>query len=191
MDEIAEIMGAVTNCAVAGIQAGRDIGKAERDKLQTDLDKAVACLRDIANAAHDYDQQGPDSRFHDIEYMACRFLAKAEADRILAREDAAWIGSLLGPFEQSARGSISPHNHRRILETRSKRELERTYDQICLNAITVPGEYEKELKASRALLTEALAYMAHANTCATQDGTSTDCDCDLDDFIGRALKAAE
>jgi hypothetical protein len=97
MSEIAELMGAVTNCAVAGIQAGRDIGKAERDKLQSELDAAVRCLRDIANAAHDYDQQGPasDSRFHEIEYMACRFLATLEREdarteaRILAREDAA------------------------------------------------------------------------------------------------------
>jgi hypothetical protein len=45
MTEIAEIMGAVTNCAVAGIQAGRDIGKAERDRLQSQLDEAVALLR--------------------------------------------------------------------------------------------------------------------------------------------------
>jgi hypothetical protein len=80
MDEIAELMGAVTNCAVAGIQAGRDIGKAERDKLQSQLDAAIACLRDIANAAHDYDQQGSDSRFHEIEYMACRLLATLRED---------------------------------------------------------------------------------------------------------------
>jgi hypothetical protein len=41
MTEIAEIMGAVTNCAVAGIQAGRDIGKAERDKLERQRDEAI------------------------------------------------------------------------------------------------------------------------------------------------------
>jgi hypothetical protein len=44
MNDIAEIMGAVTNCAVAGIQAGRDIGKAERDRLQSELDAAVQLL---------------------------------------------------------------------------------------------------------------------------------------------------
>jgi uncharacterized protein YgfB (UPF0149 family) len=97
MKDMTEIMLSVTNCAVAGIQAGRDIGKAERDRLQSQLDEAVRCLRDIANAAHDYDQQGPasDSRFHEIEYMACRFLSTLEREdarteaRILAREDAA------------------------------------------------------------------------------------------------------
>jgi hypothetical protein len=93
MNDIADIMGAVTNCAVAGIQAGRDIGKAERDKLQSQLDAAVRCLRDIANAAHDYDQQGPDSRFHEIEYMACRFLSTLEREdartEARIREDAA------------------------------------------------------------------------------------------------------
>jgi hypothetical protein len=46
MNEIAEIMGAVTNCAVAGIQAGRDIGKAERDKLERQRDEAVRLLKE-------------------------------------------------------------------------------------------------------------------------------------------------
>jgi hypothetical protein len=46
MNEIAEIMGAVTNCAVAGIQAGRDIGKAERDKLERQRDEAIKLRED-------------------------------------------------------------------------------------------------------------------------------------------------
>jgi hypothetical protein len=50
-------------------------------------------LRDIANAAHDYDQQGPDSRFHDIEYMACRFLSTLE------REDARTEARILAVSE--------------------------------------------------------------------------------------------
>jgi hypothetical protein len=55
MSEIAEIMGAVTNCAVAGIQAGRDIGKAERGRLQSQLDGAVALLRTAGRLLHEHD----------------------------------------------------------------------------------------------------------------------------------------
>jgi ABC-type proline/glycine betaine transport system substrate-binding protein len=60
------------------------------------------------------------------------------------------------------------------------------------------ADLERNLKNARSLLTEALGYTAHANTCAVNAaanamamGYDASCDCDLDDFIGRALRAAE
>jgi hypothetical protein len=85
MTEIAEIMGAVTNCAVAGIQAGRDLGKAERDRLQSQLDEAVRLMRDMLPRlfGHSHMHCGPDNICDScvLRQQVKQFLA--------AREDAA------------------------------------------------------------------------------------------------------
>jgi hypothetical protein len=84
MDEIAEIMGAVTNCAVAGIQAGRDIGKAERDKLQSQLDEALDAIRFLLE---DVTRPGETWQPGTSIYIAQQILAKHHKFR-REREDA-------------------------------------------------------------------------------------------------------
>jgi hypothetical protein len=94
MDDIAELMGAVTNCAVAGIQAGRDIGKAERDKLQSELDEALDAIRFLLE---DVTRPGEKWQPGTSVYIAQQVLAKHPKRR--EREDARTEARILAVSE--------------------------------------------------------------------------------------------